>query len=167
MGMIFILLTHLFTHVMCLHNYHVSNCDIKYNQHTQSIQISLHVFIDDIEDALRLTGIEHLYILSNKETEEADLHLEEYFNKHLQIFIDGQRVVLDFLGKESSGDYMAAWCYFEIYDVVNPKEIEVINTLLLEVFDNQKNLVTIRKNQQKKSFLLFHHKKFKEKVSLI
>ncbi|HMQ06101.1 MAG TPA: hypothetical protein PKC30_02315 [Saprospiraceae bacterium] len=165
--MIFLLLTQIFSHVICLHNYHVSNCDIKYNQHTQSIQISLHVFIDDIEDALRLTGADHLFILSEKETQEAHFHLEEYFNRHLHIFIDGQRAVLDFLGKESSGDYMAAWCYFEIYNIVNPKEIEVVNTLLLEVFDDQKNIVTIRKNQQKKSFLLFNHKKFKEKISLI
>ncbi len=149
------------------HDYHVSNCNIKYNSSTKSVQISLHVFIDDLEDAIRLKGKDELHILTEKESEDSDFYIEKYFNDHFIIQIDGQRVGMDFLGKEGSGDYMAIWCYFEIYDIRQPALIEITNTIFLELFDDQKNIVTIKRDQLRKGFLLLHHKKQKDKVSLL
>lgn len=149
------------------HDYHVSNCNIKYNSSTKSVQISLHVFIDDLEDALRLKGINELHILTEKESEDSDYYIEEYIQDHFMIKIDGQCVVLDFLGKEGSGDYMAVWCYFEIHNIRQPASIEITNTIFLELFDDQKNIVSIKRDQLRKGFLLLHHKRQKDKVSLL
>ncbi len=121
------------------HDYHVSNCNIRYNSDTESVQISLHIFIDDFEDALRRKGIDELHILTVKESKDTDFYIEEYINDHFIIHLDGQRVVLDYLGKEGSGDYMAMWCYFEIYNIRQPISIEITNTILFEIFDDQKN----------------------------
>ena len=59
------------------------------------------------------------------------------------------------LGKEISKDLAGVWCYLEIPNIEAIKQLKIQNQLLLEVFDDQKNIVHIRGPKGKKGGLIF------------
>lgn len=148
-----------------LHEFHLSKSLMEYNQEEKALQVSMHIFLDDLEEALRKQGKDQLYICTTKESEDAEMHLEAYLRDHFKITINGQAVEYNFLGKEASEDYQAAWCYVEVENISELKEIEVVNDLLLEVFDDQKNVIQLIGPNKKRGVLLLQKGRTKEKVS--
>ncbi len=126
-----------------LHEFHVSKCMVEYNEAEQALQISLHVFIDDFEEALRRQGKDKLFICTKKEVAEASTYIAEYLAQHFRLTVDGKPVSFEFLGKEISNDLAGMWCYLEITGVKKMATLGIENDILLEVFDDQKNLVNI------------------------
>ena len=141
-----------------MHDFHLSKSEVYYNRINQSLEVSLHVFIDDLEVAMQKSGIDQTYIATSKEIENADSLISQYLNDHFSIAVDGRRIQFNFLGKEDSDDLLAIWCYLEGEEVTNPREIQIKNKLLVEVFDDQKNIVAFS-SEKKQEFLLFDLKK--------
>ncbi len=126
------------------HDLHLSKTILHYNAGKQSFEISIHIFIDDLENAILLDGSSPLYLETSKETENAEEKLIAYIQRSFQLFIDGKSVNLNFIGREPSTDVLAIWCYFEVSDVQEePGEFWVENKLLLDLFEDQKNLMNI------------------------
>jgi len=148
-----------------LHEFHASKCLIEYNSEEKAIQISLHLFIDDVEEALRRQGADKLFLCSEKESKQAVTYLERYLQQALQLKLDGKARSFRFVGKEASDDWMGMWCYLEVVDVAAFQELSVTNALLTEVFDDQKNIVSIVGPNHKKSSLLFHKQKTQQTVA--
>ncbi|MBP9873084.1 MAG: hypothetical protein KBC60_03550 [Haliscomenobacter sp.] len=123
------------------HAFHVSKAVVEYNTSEQAVQVSMHLFLDDLEAALKQTHPEPLYLCSDKEKPEAETYLKEYLNRHFRLVLDGQSKALNFLGKEPSEDLQGVWCYLEIPKTKAPKSIRVIHTALMEVYSDQKNIV--------------------------
>ena len=140
--------------ILCLlliHPYHVSVCDIVYNQEAQAIQISQRIFLDDLEEALQLSNDDPKFILMEDST-TSHQYLEAYFQEHFTLVINGDQAAYDFLGGEIEDD--AIWCYIEVAEVSKLESIALTSTLLTEVFDDQKNLVHFKVSGDKKSFIL-------------
>ena len=138
-----------------LHDFHLSKCLIEYNKQESAIQISLHVFIDDTEEALRRRGVDRLYICTEKEHESAEQHLERYLTQHLRLEVDGRAVTPTFLGKEVTQDLMGMWCYLEITGVTSMEQLTITNEILMDTFDDQKNLVNVIGPGDQKGVFLF------------
>lgn len=147
-----------------LHEFHLSKCLIEYNTQESAIQISLHLFIDDTEEALRRKGINQLFICTEKEAETAEQHLEKYLTQHLRLEIDGQPAVPEFLGKEVTEDLMGMWCYLEITGVQDIRQITITNELLMDTFEDQKNLVNVIGPDNQKGMFLFEKGESKESI---
>ena len=160
----YFVLGHLHANVFPVHEFHLSKCNIEYKEAEQAIQITLHVFIDDLESALREKGIDQLYIGSEKEKENANQYIQEYLLEKFQLKSDTQRLQLTFLGKEQSEDLAAIWCYLEVTDVNTIKHLTVTNNVLMDVFDDQKNIVSIKGPQKKSAYFLFEKGKSTESV---
>lgn len=137
------------------HDIHISKCDIKNNTKDKALQITLHIFIDDLEKSFQEQGETGLFILTEQEREDVDSLMEEYINKHLRITVDGQEVLPYYLGKEISDDLMAAWCYLEVPEVDDVSEIEVFYDVLMELYNDQRNIVTVKQDRDRKAYLLF------------
>lgn len=137
------------------HDFHVSKCLVEYNEAEQALQISLHVFVDDLEEALRQQGHDNLQIGTSKEAEQAERYLAEYLQKHFLLELDGRPIQASLLGKELSDDYMAVWCYLEITGVKSIRKLKLANTILMETFDDQTNMVTVKGPGGKRSGFLF------------
>ncbi|NNF32629.1 MAG: hypothetical protein HKN68_00860 [Saprospiraceae bacterium] len=137
------------------HDIHISKCDIKHDTEDRALQITLHIFIDDLEKSLEEQGEEGLFILTEQERVDVDSLMEEYINEHLRITVDGQEVLPYYLGKEISDDLMAAWCYLEVPEVDDVSEIEVIYDVLMELYNDQRNIVTVKQDRDRKAYLLF------------
>lgn len=147
------------------HEFHLSKCVIEYNARESAIQISLHLFIDDTEEALRRRGADRLFICTEKEDASAEQHLEAYLNQQLRLEIDGKALKPQFLGKEVTEDLMGMWCYLEITGVNSPKNLTITNEILMDAFEDQKNLVNIIGPGNQNERFLFEKGESKEKIS--
>ncbi|MCB9286713.1 MAG: hypothetical protein H6560_05290 [Lewinellaceae bacterium] len=137
------------------HDFHVSKCLVEYNESEQALQMSLHLFIDDLEEALRRQGADKLFICTGKEDPQAEKYIYEYLQKHFAFKANGREVNYTFIGKEVSEDLAAVWCYLEITGISNLKTLQVSNSLLMDAFDDQKNLVSIAGPGKTQGLLLF------------
>lgn len=141
------------------HPFYVSVCQIDYNADTEALEISFRIFTDDLEQALESMGTERLRLGTEREFEKADLYIGRYLNRHVEIEINGQRVMAAFLGKEVDSD--ATWCFVEIEKTPVIRSMTMTNTLLLEAFEDQVNLVHINAAGQKKS-LIFNRQQVRQ-----
>jgi len=80
------------------------------------------------------------------------------------ISVNVEQVDYTFIGKEMSEDMVAVWCYLEIENVENIRELHVKNSILLEAFDDQKNIISITGPNKKKGYLLFNNAKNEETI---
>lgn len=147
-----------------LHKYHLSKTLIEYNEKEQAIQISMHLFIDDLEETLRYKGIDKLFICTKKEAADAEIQIAKYISQNFQLTINDEIVKWDFLGKEASEDLIGVWCYLEITDVRELKSLGVSNKLLLEVFEDQKNITQISGPQNKRGYFIFQKGQYTDEV---
>jgi hypothetical protein len=144
------------------HDFHLSRCEINYDTSSGDIQISAHIFIDDLELAMKQTGVHSLYICTPKESAKANEAIESYINQKLSFYANGKKLIPVMLGKEASDDFMAVWCYFEIVGYKNLRQVKIENKILTEIFNDQKNIVDITVDKRKKGFAIFDTKRMEE-----
>lgn len=137
-----------------LHEFHLSKCLIEYNRSEQALQISMHLFVDDLEDALRLKGKDNLQIGTPKEDPNSESYLEDYLSDNFSLIVNGQPAAYEFLGKEPGEDPLSLWCYIEVPQVANLESLQVKNSLLTEAFADQKNLISIMGPNDKRGYFI-------------
>lgn len=135
-----------------MHKYYVSLCEIEFIKEKQSIQITLGIFIEDLEVSLNKYNGKQLSLASKMEVENIDDFYKKYLNVHLQISVNGKNQFYKYIGKEYDGDIVRF--YLEITDVRELKSIEVTNNILTEEFNQQKNIVKIKVKDFNKTFYL-------------
>lgn len=146
---------HSITFNSLFHDIHLSKCEVRYNEPESRIQISAHIFIDDLEDALKIRGVEDLKIGTEKEVETADGYIASYIESKL-IFKNGENEYKhSFLGKELSEDLMAIWCYIEISEVQDCQMVEVENRILQELYEDQRNILAFTSASGNKQYAIF------------
>ncbi len=133
------------------HPFYISVCQVDHNPDTGALELSFRIFMDDLELALETMGTDRLHLGTEREAEKADLYISRYLARHVEIAINGQRVSAAFLGKEMESD--AIWCFMEVERVPVLETMTMTNTLLLETFEDQVNLVHVNANGQKKSLV--------------
>ncbi|MEM9821340.1 MAG: DUF6702 family protein [Bacteroidota bacterium] len=147
------------------HEYHLSKCNIEYNEKEQALQITLHLFIDDLEEALKHAGSGQLYIGTEKEKAEADEFIGQYIRQKFWLNDGKQNLSFDFLGKERTEDLAGIYCFLEVTNITNIQELTVTNQVLMEVFDDQKNIVHIVGPNKQMSYFLFQKGQSTESVT--
>lgn len=134
-----------------LHEFHLSLTEINHNAEKKTLQIAVKLFTDDLTVVLEKTGAPKLHIGTSNEPPKANELIAAYLKQHLLLKINGKEVVFDYLGKEAETD--ATWCYVEVKNVAKVQMLEVQNTLLIETFDDETNMVNLNINGRKKSGL--------------
>lgn len=123
------------------HDFHVSLSTIDYNPQTRALEITAKIFTDDIERALTLLGAPNLRIGTPQESPETKEYLTRYLQNRIQIKVEGTEHPVQYVGKEAEAD--ATWFYLEITDINPPKQLEITQKVLTELFDDQSNLVHV------------------------
>ena len=135
-----------------LHPFHVSTSDISYNQKEQKIEVTCSIFTDDFESTLK-RDYSAKADLSNKAVHKAmDALVKRYINENLEIRPAGKAVALQYIGFEQDKD--AVNIYLESPKTPVFKKIEVENSIMLDVFPDQMNIVHITVNGERKSYRL-------------
>ncbi len=133
----------------------MSKSEIHYTAEENAIQMSVHIFVDDLESALKEKGVDSLFIATEKEVDNANTFISSYLNQTLNIKVDDQTKEAQFLGKEMSDDLMAIWCYLEILEVPDCASVSISNRILFEMFDDQRNIVKYSTDTGKKDYYIF------------
>ncbi len=126
------------------HEFHISKCIIEYAPSEKSFQIMMHLFLDDFELALSKRGGNDLKLCTAKEKTGADKFIFDYLQDNFGMIINGKLSTYNYIGKENSEDLVGVWIYLEIENVINFDKVEIQNSLLTELFDDQSNLVQIK-----------------------
>jgi hypothetical protein len=146
-----------------LHKIHVSLTNIVYKQEKKILQITTRLFIDDFENALNKKFNKTIELNTDRKTKNIDKLINEYISENLEIKLNSNNIKLQYLGKEYEQDIV--YIYFEIENINDFNKIEVKNTCLFELFDDQRNIIKIKtKNTQKTFFLQPKH--FKEYLTI-
>ena len=149
---IFLLLFLLPLMAFTAHKYYLSLTQIAYNNEEKTVEVIINVFIDDIETALNKIHSKELLLNTKKEPTNTDVYFEKYLQDHVQFNIDDMPVTYKYLGKEYEGDIV--YFYLEIKNIERLQTIEIKNTLLVDFFPKQQNLIKSKVNSMHKSVLL-------------
>src|SRR5690606_23716519 len=125
-----------------LHPIHISVSEVRYDLLSQKLQVAIKIFADDLELALRDLGYTELKIGAPNESPLADEAIVNYLDKKFQVSLNGIIKRGEMLGRELSEDLIAVWCYLE-YDVPSSGNLSIQNEVLLETYDDQKNIMDI------------------------
>ena len=152
---LFLMISSLNHEPLLVHDFHLSKTDIHFKSDQQALQVTVHAFIDDMELALRTYGESELKLLQNSEHESADSLIGTYLVENIHLRINGHEQDLYYLGKEASDDIEGVYCYLELAPLSQINELEVSLTLLTEVFDDQKNIISVKADNKSKGFQVF------------
>lgn len=134
------------------HKFYVSVTEIEHNENAESLQIISRVFIDDFENVLNLRYGQDLSLDPKAETAGAEEFIEKYLEQKLHIEVNQKKVGINYLGKEYENDMLVF--YIEAPKVKNVKSIVVRNSVLMDMFEEQKNLIHVKVNGKTKSMVL-------------
>ena len=128
------------------HDYYVSITEINHNAEMETLEIGVKIFADDVENAILKSDSVKLNIGEMFEHESTDKYLSQYLNEHLKIKVNGKMITMQFLGHEMEKKN-AVWCFMEAFDVDVPESLEIENTILIQEFEEQKNIVYYGKSR--------------------
>jgi hypothetical protein len=127
-----------------IHKFYFSETLLEYKNSSQ-VQITCKVFHDDWAKA---TGTENV----NENTKLDSLYFK-YFKEHFTIQKqDDQLITLQWVGYEKDGEFLYLYTECNHLDSLS---ITVHQQVLMELYEDQKNLVNYRKNGTTKSLYFF------------
>ncbi|OUS03415.1 peptidase E [Flavobacteriales bacterium 33_180_T64] len=126
------------------HKYYVSVTQINYVKEKKSIQITSRIDISDLELTLQERFDESIKLTSIDEKSIVDEYVKTYLTQKIEIKINTQDIPFNYLGKEYDNDVVV--CYLEIENIEDINTIEISNTVLLDMFPKQKNIVKTKIN---------------------
>jgi hypothetical protein len=125
------------------HAFHLSKTDIIFQPKDKTVQITMHLFIDDLEIALEKQGKKSLMVGTEKEKTGVNDLIVNYLQQNFNLTINNKKQPIAFVGKETTADRQALWIYLEVRNVKNISALSVENKVLMEVHADQKNMVQI------------------------
>ena len=131
------------------HPFHVSVTEINHNTSDKTLEISCKIFTDDFEKALA-QRFKTKVDLGKPELHSAmDTLIKKYLTAAIQIKPSGKAVAYSYIGYEL--DKEAAYCYFEIQNVPSVSRLDITNTILYDLFDDQMNIMHVTIKGERKS----------------
>ncbi|HEY4652283.1 MAG TPA: DUF6702 family protein [Pontibacter sp.] len=122
------------------HDYHASITDIKFNPRTQSLQVAVKVFTDDLENALSKRSKSKVSYDAGSATIKFEL-------------TKGKPLKQQFIGSEEEADVV--WLYFEVpVQSASLSQLYIENAVLTELFNDQMNIVNLDYNGKMHSMLM-------------
>ena len=118
----------------------------------KKIDFVMKLYLDDIEDALRLKNGFSISIDENQKLNSNYEYVEKYISENFKVYFNSEKVDLIFLEKKIINDVLELKTNIQFEDkIIN---IKIKNKILLDVYDNQSNIVFI-KNLEKKKYYKF------------
>lgn len=131
----------------------MSITDMEYNPATKSLQISMKLFVDDLELVLGKEQEVKCFLGTEKEHHSSNEFIKTYVNTHFFIEQSKGSLPVTFIGKEVDKDY--AWIYLEVKNFKVKDETLLTNSMLFDYFTEQTNKINYKKEEEVISFTLF------------
>lgn len=134
-----------------MHKFYMAIYQINYAPEKKMLQITARIFVEDLNKALEKKYNKKTFLGSGKESIESEELLKKYLAEKFSIKVNGQSKAINLLSEEMDGDVLV--CYLKINDITKIKSLEICNSVLVECFAEQQNIVNISAFSIKKSFL--------------
>jgi len=135
--------------ILLAHPLYITVTDINHNAKDKTLEISCKMFTNDFEAVLEKTGHTKVDLSDAKNKAATDKLIADYVGKHLLVKVDGRPVALQFVGSEEEED--GTWSYFQVSNISSVKKIDVSNSLLYDIFNQEINLMHASVGGVKKS----------------
>ncbi|WP_276360107.1 DUF6702 family protein [Daejeonella sp. H1SJ63] len=138
------------------HPFYISLTEIKYKARESTLEISQKVFRDDLEVELTDLYKSKIDFLNPKDKADLDRKLKQYVLLNNEIFVNGKKAELNYLGYEIEED--AVWFYLEAKQIPLPQKVEIRNSILHKHFDSQQNIINFYRDKNPRSLILIKGK---------
>ena len=138
------------------HKYYISSTKIEFKKESETVQITMHFFIDDLQETINSTYNKNIELALPNESKLIDSLIINYISKKFEVDLNGINRDFLYIGKEYQIDEI--YLYLEIKNIDSINSIEVKNNMLMETFPDQQNIIQLYINNIKKTFLLTRQK---------
>lgn len=135
-----------------LHPFYISMVEINHNAKDATVEISVRIFTEDFEKTLQKRTTTHLDLIKPKDNAFLDKQIAAYLTEKLKLKVNGQPVVLNYLGHELQNE--SVWSYLEVPKTIDVKKLEVDCSLLYDFEKAQSNIIHVKTARAEKSYKL-------------
>lgn len=129
------------------HDVHTSNAELEYNPKTQKLEVSLTVFVDDLELAL-MRHSERLMSLEKTPATEFDAQIQAYLRKTFIVTeVTGKAAKIEWVGREmddAKTDTPTVTLFFEVPLTACLSGVTLRHEMFCDLFKDQINLLHLR-----------------------
>jgi len=133
------------------HKFYVSISQIDVNSENSSLEITSRIFTHDLTAAVEKEHNTRLLLGTEREDPGAKEKIGKYLQDHFHLIQSGNELDYIFLGFEIENDII--WLYIEAAYIDELKELSVENSLIMELFEDQKNIVNLRFDGKTRSYI--------------
>ncbi len=131
------------------HPFHVSVVEVNHNAVDKTLEISCKIFTDDFEKVLTQNYETKVDLINPPDKAAMDTLVKKYIASHLFLSADGKPVKLSYIGFEKESE--AVYGYVQADNIASVKKIDIINTLMHDLFTDQINLMHVTVGGNRKS----------------
>ena len=143
------LLTILLCSFAAEHKFYMSLTDVHYNEEARNLELTSRFFTDDVERAI---SSDEALLKINESMDDRFLPLlEEFYEESVAISWNSKEQELVFLGYEVENELL--WCYAEVRDIKQAKELSVEGRWLFDQFDDQVNIINVHIGDVQSAYL--------------
>jgi hypothetical protein len=132
-----------------MHPFHVSTTEINHNATDKTLEISCKIFVDDFEACLSKQYHTKADLSAASMKTAMDSLVKKYLLSHLLIKADTRTVAIHYLGFEKED--VAANVYLEVENISSVKKVEVNDSILQDLYDDQINIIHVVVGGNRKS----------------
>jgi hypothetical protein len=137
------------------HPIYISNTEIKYNTTTETYQISVKLFADDLEKVFEKKLKEKIELGTEREHPKTKEYLLEYLKSNLIIYSDNKELAYNYIGHESGdkSEMFAMFVYLETKKCKKSTLLSINNTILLAEIATQLNFISFHSQSGIKKYI--------------
>jgi hypothetical protein len=137
---------------LTVHRFYVGIYQVDFVPQKKRLEITTRIFADDLNDALTKSFKKQTNIGAQNETPEDVALMRKYLAGHFKIYLNDQQKTMNYHSHEIENNVVI--CYLSIKEVTKISKIEVENSILTEVHDEQQNIIQFNNNGKKQNLLL-------------
>jgi hypothetical protein len=139
--------------LITLHPVHVSVTEITFDEKEKELEIISRIFLDDLEASIQEANKNpELKLMEPGTSKTTDQFVWAYLQQRFKITLNGKLQKIKYLGHEIEGE--AILCFIQVSNVKKLETIEVFNSTITELYDDQSNLVHVTVGSTIKSLRL-------------
>ena len=144
------------------HKFYLSVLNVEFNREEKTLQMTLKTFADDLQRAIQERFHNEIEIpAEGKLSPDLTKKIDAYLREHISISIDDRAFAIHYLGSEADWDDVYHYLEVEKISLDSIQKVTLKNSLFMEVFPRQKNVVHFKLEDTKKTLIMLgdQHKK--------
>lgn len=155
-----------FSTVCSAHPIHLSVTNLEYFEKGKYFQMSIRLFVDDFETILNYKNNIEINLGKQNELKEAKYYINQYITHNFFIEINDKNIPLNnFILTDYEIKDVSIWITYKIKYRPNFNNLKITNTLMFDLFSDQKNMLIYTQNNNQYA-IDFDNNKPEHKINL-